>query len=86
VASSSSPPVRRTAAPSTSSRWPPLHPLQRGGRRWQRAVVGRWRRAPFPTASSSPPVARRPAVAAGSGGTVAAGNGPVPLVFCFLFF
>jgi hypothetical protein len=30
------------------SRWPPLHPLQCSGRRWQRAVVGRRQRAPLP--------------------------------------
>jgi hypothetical protein len=61
MAFSSSPSVWQTAAQSTSSRWPPLHHLRRGGRRWQCAVVGQRRRAPlrdgellFPTASSSP--------------------------------
>jgi hypothetical protein len=58
VASFSSPPARRTAvaacdggtaAASSSSRWPPLHPLWRGGRRWQRAVVGRRRPVVGPT-------------------------------------
>jgi hypothetical protein len=39
----------------------------------------------FPVASSPPPLAWRTAVAAGRGGTAAAGSWPDPLVFCFFY-